>query len=70
MRILGVLVIVLGVVLLVYGGITWTERDKVADIGPVEITKTDHNRLPVPPIVGGLILAAGVGMLLVKRRPA
>ena len=70
MRILGGVLIVLGLVALLYGGISWTEREKIVDVGPVEITKTDHERLPIPPIVGGLLLTAGVVLLVVKRRGA
>ena len=68
MKILGGVLVVVGLVALLYGGFSWTERDKVVDVGPVEITKTDHKRLPIPPIAGGLVLVAGVVLLVVKRR--
>jgi hypothetical protein len=64
MRILGIVLIVLGLAGLVYGGITWTERNKVIDIGAVEVTTEDQERLPISPIAGGLILAAGVALVL------
>ena len=70
MRILGIVLIVLGLVVLAYGGISWTERETVIDAGPIEVTREDTERLPIPPIVGGLILAAGVAMVAVKRRSA
>jgi len=68
MKILGGVLVVVGLVALLYGGFSWTERDKVVDVGPVEITKTDHKRLPIPPIAGALVLVAGVVLLVVKRR--
>ena len=64
MRILGIILIVAGLAALVYGGISWTERNKVIDVGPVEVTTEDHERLPISPIVGGVILAAGVALVL------
>lgn len=64
MRILGIVLIVAGLAALIYGGISWTERDKVIDVGPVEVTRTDNERLPISPIAGGIILAAGVALVL------
>jgi uncharacterized membrane protein YidH (DUF202 family) len=69
-KILGIVLIVLGLVVLAYGGISWTERDTVIDAGPIEMTREDTERLPIPPIIGGLILTAGVVLLVVRRRTA
>ena len=49
MKAVGIVLIVLGLVGLVYGGIRWTEKDKVVDIGPVEVTRTEHKSIPLPP---------------------
>ena len=70
MRILGVVLIALGLVILAYGGFSWTERDTIIDAGPIEVTREDRERLPIPPIIGGLILTAGVVMVAVRRRRA
>lgn len=70
MRILGVLLIVLGLVGLIYGGVSWTRREKVADFGPIEVTRTHERSLPVPPIVGGLCLVAGVVLVMKSGRTA
>lgn len=68
MRTLGVVLVLLGLVGLLYGGFTWTRKDKVIDAGPIEITADKHERLAIPPIAGGLLVVAGVG-LLVMRKP-
>ena len=65
MKILGVLLIALGLVGLIYGGVTWTQREKVLDIGPVQVTHDREKSLPVPPIAGAICLVAGV-VLVVK----
>lgn len=67
MKILGVILIVLGVIGLAYGGITWTTREKVVDLGPLEITRTEHERFPLPPIVGGICLVAGLALVFAGR---
>ena len=68
MRIVGVILIVLGVIGLAYGGITYTHREKVIDIGPIQATAEKHERIPLPPIAGGLALAAGVVLLLAGNK--
>jgi hypothetical protein len=50
----GLVLIVLGVLALAYQGVTYTTHKKVLDVGPIQATKTEHNTIPLPPIVGGL----------------
>lgn len=66
MRPLGAILIVLGLVALIWGGISWTRREKVIDVGPIEASVDKRERVPLPPVVGGIALVAGV--LLVTRR--
>ncbi|MGH9147580.1 MAG: DUF3185 domain-containing protein [Vicinamibacterales bacterium] len=68
MKVIAVLLIVLGLVALAYGGITLTTRDKVVDLGPVEVTQEEEHRLPLPPVVGGIAVAAGIIMLVAGAR--
>jgi uncharacterized membrane protein YidH (DUF202 family) len=60
MKAIGVVLIVLGIVGLAYGGISWTQKEKVVDLGPVEVTQNKTKSLPLPPIAGGICLVAGV----------
>jgi hypothetical protein len=61
---LGVLLIVLGGLALVYQGFSYTRREKVIDIGPIHATADTQEHVPLPPIVGGLVLAAGALLLV------
>lgn len=72
MKAIGIILIVLGLVGLVWGGISWTDRDTVVDIGPVEIQSAERKRIPLPPIAGGICLAVGAALLIAgsRRRPA
>jgi UDP-N-acetylmuramyl pentapeptide phosphotransferase/UDP-N-acetylglucosamine-1-phosphate transferase len=70
MRILGFVLIAVGLVALLYGGVSWTKRDKVVDVGPIQVTKENHERLPIPPIAGGLMLTAGVVLVVTSRKAA
>jgi len=64
----GILLIVVGVIGLAVGGINYTRKEKVVDIGPIEATATKHESIPIPPIAGGLALAAGVVLLLAGNK--
>lgn len=68
MKAIGVVLIVVGIVALAYGGFSWTDKDKVVDIGPVEVTKTERKSLPIPPIAGGICIVAGVIVLVAGSR--
>jgi uncharacterized membrane protein YidH (DUF202 family) len=70
MKLLGIVLIVLGVIGLGYGGISWTQQKKVVDLGPVEVTRDKTESIPIPPIVGGICLVAGVLVVLGDRRRA
>ena len=68
MKVFGIVLIVVGVLALVYGGISWTHRDKVVDLGPVEVTRQEHERIPLPPIAGAVAVVAGVAALFAAGR--
>jgi hypothetical protein len=64
MKILGGILVVLGIIAILYGGISWTRRDTVVDAGPIQITADKKESIPISPIAGGLMLVAGVALLL------
>jgi uncharacterized membrane protein YidH (DUF202 family) len=68
MKIVGIVLIVIGVIALAYGGISYTKREKVLDIGPLEATTETRETIPLPPLLGGLALAGGIVLLIVGSR--
>jgi hypothetical protein len=66
-NLIAIVLIVLGLAGLLYGGFTYTREKKLVDIGSVEVTRQEHERLPISPIVGGLILISGVWLLVSNR---
>ena len=62
--VLGILLIVLGALALAYQGFTYTRQEKVLDVGPIHATREDRERIPIPPILGGLALLGGVVLLV------
>ena len=68
MRIAGLVLVVVGIVVLVWGGVFWTDRDTVIDAGPLKVTTEDREGLSLPPVVGAIALVGGVVLLLVPSR--
>jgi drug/metabolite transporter (DMT)-like permease len=66
--VLGILLAVLGVLALVYQGFSYTRREKVLDVGPIHATRDDTERVPLPPIVGGVALLGAVALLAIGAR--
>jgi hypothetical protein len=65
---IGIALIALGLIALVYQGITYTTREKVVDLGPLKITAQKEKTIPLPPILGGLALAGGIVLVVVAAR--
>jgi len=61
---LGIVLIVIGIVAFAYQGITYTTREKVVDLGPVQMTAERTKTLPLPPVVGAIALIGGVVLLV------
>jgi len=66
--ILAVALIVLGIAALGYQGFTYTTKEKVVDLGPLEVTSETTKTFPLPPVVGIIALAGGVVLLVIGRR--
>ena len=64
MTITGAILLIVGVILLVYQGFSFTQREKVADVGPVHIRADKEKTVPIPPLIGWIVTATG-GVLLV-----
>ncbi len=65
---IGIVLVVLGVLVLTYHGITYTTRQKVLQIGPLEATTRTEKTIPLPPILGGLALAGGIVLVILGIR--
>jgi hypothetical protein len=68
MKLIGVALIVLGVVALVYEGITYTTSEKVIDLGPLKAEVERKRTIPLSPLVGVVAVAGGIVLLLVGGR--
>ena len=68
MKTLGVVLIVLGLIGLVWGGFAYTTREEVVDIGPIHASRDKTHNIPLPPIAGALALIGGIALVAVGRK--
>ena len=68
MKLAAIVLIVIGVIALAYGGISYTREKKVIDIGPIEATAKTRETIPLPPVLGVAAIVGGVAMLVLSAR--
>jgi hypothetical protein len=68
--IVGVLLIIVGIAGLAFGGFSFTRKKKVLDVGPIEASADKKESLPVPPLLGALAIVGGVVLLATSARRA
>ncbi|MBN1830404.1 MAG: DUF3185 domain-containing protein [Deltaproteobacteria bacterium] len=66
--IIAIILIVLGIAAFVYQGITYTTRENVVDVGPIHLTADKTKNIPIPPILGAIVLVGGVVLLVLGNR--
>ena len=68
MKVLGAVLVVLGIIGFVFGGISWTETDTVVDAGPIQIESENRESVPITPIASGICLVAGIVLVVACSR--
>ena len=67
-KILGIILIALGIAGIAWGGLTYTTRETVVDLGPIQATREKSHSVPLPPIAGAVLLATGIALLLTGKK--
>jgi len=68
MKTIGIVLVVLGVLALLYGGINYNNNRTVLHMGNMEVSATEHRSIPVPVIAGVVVLIGGVALLMFGKR--
>ena len=66
--IVGIILIIIGVIALTLGGISYTKREKVIDAGPLQVSTDKEKTIPLPPVLGGICLVGGIVLVIVGSR--
>jgi uncharacterized membrane protein YidH (DUF202 family) len=68
MKTIGIVLVVLGLLALVYGGISYNRSRTVLKMGSMSVTATEHKSVPVPAVVGVVVLIGGVALVMAGNR--
>jgi hypothetical protein len=66
--IVGMILAIVGVIALIYGGITYMSHRKSVNVGPVHASASTHKTIPLPPVFGGVLLAGGIVLVAAGAR--
>ena len=70
MKALALVLIVLGALAIGYQGFSYVTRDKVVDLGPIEVTQEKHKSVFLPPVIGAVVLVTGIALLVTSSKRA
>jgi uncharacterized membrane protein YidH (DUF202 family) len=65
---IGLILIVIGILALAYGGFSYTKREKIIDAGPLQVSADKEHTVPLPPILGALALAGGIVLVITGNK--
>lgn len=70
MKLTGIILLIIGIIMMVINGINWTTKEKVVDLGPIEVNKEKEHGVGWPVYAGGIVAAAGVVLIVagVKKK--
>jgi hypothetical protein len=68
MRMIAIVLVGLGLLALVYGGLSYTKQTHEAKLGPLEISVTEKQRVNVPVWAGVILVIGGAGLLLTAKK--
>ncbi|HTH81755.1 MAG TPA: hypothetical protein VL490_02395 [Mucilaginibacter sp.] len=67
-KLIGVVLIALGIIMLVYTSFTYTKREKVIDAGPIQISADREKTVNWPPYLGGILLVGGIVIVIASKK--
>ncbi len=68
MKGIGIIIIVVGIIMLIWTGFSYTKKEKVVDLGPLEISADKEKQVNWPSYAGGILVVGGVILLLLDKR--
>jgi hypothetical protein len=68
--VVGALLVLSGIIMFALGGFSFKSRERVADVGPVEVTAERERSVPVPPFLAGLAIVGGIVLIVASTRRA
>ena len=68
MKTIGIILLAIGLLMTVITGFTFVTKEKVVDVGPLEVNKQERHPIYWSPITGLVLAGGGVVLLVLSRR--
>jgi uncharacterized membrane protein len=68
MKTLGIVLIILGAVMLIWTGFTYTKKEKLIDAGPIQVSADREKTVNWPPYAGGVLLVGGIALVALAKK--
>ena len=65
---IGIILIIIGILMLVFTGFNFKTKEKVVDLGPLEINQEKNHPVRWSPIIGGVLVVGGIVLLAVNKK--
>src|SRR6202007_777381 len=65
---IGIVLLIAGIAMLIWGGFTYTRKEKVVDAGPIQISADRTHTISWPPYAGGVLVLGGIILLVTSRK--
>lgn len=67
-KIIGFALMVVGIVMLVWTGFTYTKKEKIIDAGPLQVSANKQKTVAWPPYLGGILLIGGIIIVATSKK--
>ena len=67
-RTIGIVLLIAGIAMLIWGGFTYTKKEKVVDAGPIQISADRQHTVNWPPYAGGILVLGGIILLVTSKK--
>lgn len=67
-RIIGIVLIIIGAVMIIWTGFTYTKKEKIIDAGPIHISADREKTVGWPPYLGGILLIGGIVIIATAKK--
>jgi len=67
-RTIGIVLIIAGAAMLIWTSFTYTKKEKVVDVGPLQISVDKQKTVNWPPYLGGLLIIGGIVIVATAKK--
>ncbi|MCC8423454.1 hypothetical protein [Mucilaginibacter sp. UR6-11] len=67
-KLIGIILIILGAIMIIWTGFTYTKKEKVIDAGPIQISADRQKTVNWPPYLGGILLIGGIVVVATSKK--